>query len=232
MTAAAAPAPAGPIHASVLTPSAPPAPSQSELEDMLFDILATGSVDPEISTSTLGAVQNFLHEHARERRPIEAFVAFFAQHGLSLQPQRTNLLLTLPPIEVRGRATETPQLIVPSPLEPETVVVTALPADPRAPSSLVPAAISGKRQRLVWALGVAAIGGMLALLTNQLFELRAQLERAEADAGANAAALEELRSSNNRLRNDVLRNAQRVDVLDKQHEELLRSFGTPLDLQR
>jgi hypothetical protein len=231
MTAAAA-APAGPIHASVLTPSAPPAPTQSELEDLLFDILATGTVDPAVSTATLEAVQNFLHEHARERRPLDAFVTFFEEQGLSMQPQRTNLLLSLPPIEVRGRATETPQLVAPNPIEPEALLVTALPPEPRLASTSIAAAISGKRVPLMWGLGFAAIGGILGLFANELFELRGQLERAEADASANAAALEDLRTSSTKLRNDFLRNTQHLEALDKQHEELLRSFGTPLDLQR
>src|SRR5688572_4012749 len=88
------------------TPATPPVrepPTLGELEDQLYDLLATGVADANLPGAVLDAAQAFLHEHARDRKDVSEFLAFFEKHGLALRPERPNLL-ALPQLEVRGRA--------------------------------------------------------------------------------------------------------------------------------
>jgi hypothetical protein len=58
--------------------------TEEQLLDVLYEIMAQG-VDP---TAQLGIaeVEAFLHEHARQRKPLAELTAFFARHGLSRDP--------------------------------------------------------------------------------------------------------------------------------------------------
>src|SRR5262245_55976270 len=75
-----------------------PEPTVLELEDILYDILASG--DPSLPTGTLEAVQTFLHEHARSKRALPEFVAFFTKHKLSMV-RDTGFGLGLPALDLR-----------------------------------------------------------------------------------------------------------------------------------
>src|ERR1043165_7998630 len=77
---------------SASQPQTKPIPGLNELEDVLFDLLSSGGIDSSLSHDKLEAIQSFLHEHARERKTHEQFVAFFEQQALPLQPERPNLL--------------------------------------------------------------------------------------------------------------------------------------------
>ena len=60
-----------------------PARDVQAMQDVLYDILATG-IDPEQAQLPLDAIERFLHEHARANKSPDEFRAFFAQHGLSV----------------------------------------------------------------------------------------------------------------------------------------------------
>lgn len=209
MQAAAPSLPAAPA------PAAPPAPpSLSELEDQLYDLLATGVADASLPSGVLDAAQAFLHQHARERKSQADFMTFFEQHGLALRPERPNLL-ALPVLEVRGRAAETPALETLQAAEPPMEVELA-------------AAISRKRvSPWVWAIGFAAISGMTACLVMMLLESRAEFTRVHAEAAQLAANVEQLRLETQSLRAELKATAQRTE---HDTQLLLRAFASPLDL--
>lgn len=58
--------------------------SEEQLLDVLYEIMAQG-VDPTAQLK-IGEVERFLHEHARQRKPLAELMAFFARHGLSRDP--------------------------------------------------------------------------------------------------------------------------------------------------
>lgn len=57
-----------------------PAASEEELLDVLYEVLAQGV--PPRSSLTREEVERFLHEHARERKPLAEMVRFFERHSL------------------------------------------------------------------------------------------------------------------------------------------------------
>lgn len=60
--------------------ASPSSPSEDDLLDVLYEVLAQG-VPPRSSLSR-EEVERFLHQHARERKPIAEMLAFFDRHGL------------------------------------------------------------------------------------------------------------------------------------------------------
>jgi hypothetical protein len=58
--------------------------TEEQLLDVLYEIMAQG-VDPTAQLK-IGEVERFLHEHARQRKPLAELMAFFARHGLSRDP--------------------------------------------------------------------------------------------------------------------------------------------------
>lgn len=65
--------------ADVLAPTA----SEEELLDVLYEVLAQGV--PPRSSLTREEVERFLHEHAREPKPLGEMVRFFERHALPTQ---------------------------------------------------------------------------------------------------------------------------------------------------
>jgi hypothetical protein len=63
-------------------PRASTLPSEDDLLDVLYEVLAQG-VPPRSSLSR-EEIERFLHQHARERKPIGDMLAFFERHGLPL----------------------------------------------------------------------------------------------------------------------------------------------------
>jgi hypothetical protein len=55
-------------------------PSESQLLDVLYEVLAQGV--PAKGSLTTEDVERFLHEHARSRKSVGEMLQFFAQHGL------------------------------------------------------------------------------------------------------------------------------------------------------
>jgi hypothetical protein len=58
--------------------------TEEQLLDVLYEIMAQG-VDPTARLS-IEEVERFLHEHARQKKPLAELMAFFARHGLSRDP--------------------------------------------------------------------------------------------------------------------------------------------------
>jgi hypothetical protein len=55
-------------------------PSEAQLLDVLYEVLAQGA--QPLGSKTVEAIQQFLHQHARNRKPLPEILAFFTQHGL------------------------------------------------------------------------------------------------------------------------------------------------------
>ena len=196
------------------TPSAAPAPSVAELEDLLYDLLASGT-DPNLPEGTLEVVQGFVHEHARSKKSHAEFVAFFEANALPFKTPAPSLL-ALPPIEARGHAADTP----------------ALPAIPQAaePALLTAAAISGSRRAtgLIPALTLAAVSCGLALGGWACFEARSELAALRREAAEGASAVARLQAENSELRDHVRQMTQQLERIDRKTEWLLQSFASPI----
>lgn len=212
---------------ATVTPPEPEEPSVSELEDLLYDILASGA-DPSFAEGTLEAVQTFIHEHARSKRTRAEFLAFFAGHGLSTAKEDT-LTFALPPMEPRETREETHE---PAPALPERQE-SAQPIEPGwapAPAQIAPPA----PRRTVWAplawvagiVALAAISGGAYLAVTLA---RAELSRIRSEARANAALIERVQAEAANLRQSVQQNAEDVRRVDHKSELLLQTLGSPLD---
>lgn len=187
-------------------------PSINELEDLLYDLLAAGG-DVSVSAAQLEQIQAFLHEHARQRKTHEQFVAFFEQHGLSMRPERPNLF-ALPQVESRSPA-RTPVLI-PEPQPP------AAPAEP---------IIVEARSRFGWvwaALGVSAIAGSLALGASAVVVMRGELDRMNASIAHTEIELEQMRAETERLRAIVQSNSAALQNTERDTRLLLQTFAPPI----
>jgi hypothetical protein len=195
-----------------LTPTSPVGPSVADLEDLLYDILASG-FDPNLPAATLEAVQVFVHEHARSKKSQAEFLAFFEAHALPMRAERPSLL-ALPPLEMRGRAGESPELT----LMPQS-------ADPPL---MQPAAYGGKRLG-IWMAACVTLTALIGLGYFATLQVRDEFARARAQAAQNAAALANVRAEAETLRAALRDNAQVMQRVEQKSELLLQSMASPLD---
>lgn len=203
-----------PVAAST---SMPVEPTVLELEDMLYDILASGA-DPSLEAGTLEAVQTFLHEHARSKRSHAEFIAFFATHGLAVAKEPT-LQIALPPMELRNQ--------MPEPTYQVAEVASAAEAIEVAP---VTRSSPGAANRgLGWLYGLAALAAISGGAFYALSRTEAAFERVHAEARANAERLAEVQAEAAGLRQSLQQNAEMVRRVDQKSELLLQSLVSPLD---
>jgi hypothetical protein len=214
------------VPGPALTPTATPdsTPELSELEDLLYDLLATGTADPNVARSVLDATQVFLHEHAREKKSHRQFVEFFEKHRLPLRPERPNLL-ALPALDSRGRASEAP-VLMPEPPRFEPLAI----APPAADSGEVVIASEARRRDWPWLIALAAIGCTTALAIAGMLELQGELGRLHAEAAQNASILEQLRSETVSLRAQVNDANQALQQNQRDTQLLLRAFSSPMNI--
>lgn len=193
-------------------PSSAATPSINELEDLLYDLLAAGG-DLSVNGPKLELIQAFLHEHARQRKTHEQFVAFFEEHGLSMRPERPNLF-ALPHVDSSGRAAARMPLLMPE--APQETTVEPIIVESRS------------RFGWVWAtLGFAAIAGALALGASAVVVMRAELERMNASVAHTEIELE-LRAETERLRAMVQSNAAALQNTERDTRLLLQTFAPPI----
>jgi hypothetical protein len=190
---------------------------------LLFDLLASGGIDSSLSHDKLEAIQAFLHEHARERKTHEQFVAFFGQQALPLQPERPNLL-ALPMVDSRSRSARAPLLLEPAPMMESELE--------ELPLLLEPAADSGKGRMSplswLWALGFGVVAGLLALGIGAVVELRSELQQLRAEATHGSLQLEQLRAETERLRLQTQDNGQALSRTEQKTQLLLQTVAAPL----
>jgi hypothetical protein len=196
-------------------PSPAPAaasPSIPELEDVLYDLVAGG--DLNLTSDKLELIQEFLHEHARQRKTHEEFVGFFQLHALSMRPERPNLF-ALPLVDSRNAA-RAPMLYT-----PDLEAAAAVEAEP----------IVVERSRFGWvwpALGFAAIAGALALGASAVVVMRAEIDRVNASVAHTAIELEQLRAETQQLRAIIQANSAAVQNTERDTRLLLQTIASPI----
>jgi hypothetical protein len=208
------------------SPALPPEPNVLELEDMLYDILASGA-DPSLPAGTLEAVQTFLHEHARSKHSLADFVAFFTAHKLSMV-RDTGFGLSLPPMELRA-----PMRAVEPVFEPPTQV--AMPVQGSSEPDLIevaPVVSEAAQHRGRTALWASAAAVLAAISGGALYaaaSARAELEHVRTEQRATADQLSHMQTEVSRLRGTIEQNAQLARNVDHKTELLLRTLVSPLD---
>ena len=125
-------------------------PSEEQLLDVLYEVLAQGI--PARSTLTQAEVETFLHQHARQTKPVAEMLAFFERHGLptdasaygsdrelvelasGLQKEHHSMLAGFGPMDAAPEPPTVPPgvVVAPQPLTPSVAPLTM-----RAP--LIPA---------------------------------------------------------------------------------------------
>jgi hypothetical protein len=178
-----------------------PQPTEEQLLDVLYEVLVQGV--PPRSTLTREEVETFLHQHARQTKPVSEMVAFFEQHDLpidagaygadrelgelasGLQKERNSLLPGFGPVEL---APEPAQLAQPLPqtLPPAQQPAVALPLPTtaeaplegeqtgRRPQPLAATHATGNRG-LRWLAALAALIVVASLTAFALDSRRARL---------------------------------------------------------
>lgn len=194
--------PAEPAHAE---------PSEEQLLDVLYEVLATGPAPR--STLTRETVERFLHEHARKAKPISEMVAFFREHGLPLmQPEEYGSDAELRELASglqRERSSMVPGLLLAEPEEPATLPPATVEAIRREAQPVVDEGVStGKHAAVVvaarpkrglhWAVWLAAAVVLLALAGGLAFsylrssQLENRLEQARMQQKSTDVALTQL----------------------------------------
>ncbi len=197
-------------------------PSALELEDMLYDIVASGA-DPSLPEGTVEAVQTFLHEHARSKHTLEEFLAFFKKHGLSTVKE-TTLTLALPPMDLRA-------LSVSAPVAPPAAAIVQPEPEPIEVAPVTPPKPSYSRA-IAWACGVAALAAVSCGAYVGFASLSSELEAERAAHRATADRVARLEAETVNLRQGLEQNTAKVQRADQKSELLLQTFGSPLDPER
>jgi hypothetical protein len=192
-------------------------PSVEQLEDALYDIVATG-VDPGAAPGALQAVQALLHEHARKRKSSAELLAFFEAYGLPLVSERLPgavLPVALPPL---------PQ---------HASMAGGMPPTAAMQGSLVGFPAPGAQPRIwVWALAACALvgfGAAIGLGYSTVTAMRDELQNVRVQAASSAQTLQRVQSEAESLRGGLRENAALVRSVDKKSDLLIRSLLSPID---
>ncbi len=193
-------------------------PTMEQLEDALYDILATG-VDPGAAPGALEAAQALLHAHARSRKSPAELYAFFQAYGLPVVSDR------LP----AGALGALPAL----PSTPAQHMAMQPSAAGYASPSMVGMMQAPARSQL-WLWTVAAgvligLGAAIGLGVATITGLRDELHSVRAQAMSSAQTLQQVQSQAEVLRGDLRENAALVQRADKKSDLLVRSLLSPLD---
>jgi hypothetical protein len=231
---------------SLASPTPAPAATEARqlqvMQDLLYDILATG-LDAERSDVSVELIERFLHEHARAPKTLAQFRAFFAQHGLTgrITAPSAPDIGSLPPLlrvaPASARKAAAPEQAPPSSAEPlrADALVTALAfdADESHPVRFdlpppLPSKRSGSSARyltsLALALGFLVVGASVYAGALHLLEMRAELARSEEKALENRALIETLRSQTVGLESSLAANGELIQRMEQKSDLVLDSL--------
>ena len=204
-----------------------PARDVQAMQDVLYDILATG-LDTEHAVP-LDAVERFLHEHARSAKSLEDFRAFFAQHGLSLTSRAIKPPpVALPPI-ARAVLDDPPvakfpvELAKPEPLPPQAAFPTSMIDD--APFAAPPR----RAQPWLWAALILMAGGVSALAYHgyaTITRLESRLVEADNANRNDRAVLDELKNKTAGLESEVAASGEEIQRVDDKSNLIIQSLLT------
>lgn len=212
-----------------------PGISLSVLQDILYDIVATGGADAVVDVP-VDEVERFLHEHARDTKSEADFVAFFAQHGLPTHVTPTVVGLNAPaPLPASQAPAAAPRPPAPITTAPGSVAM-ATPPPPPPPIAHQRAAarqsgafrVEGTRSRgVLWALLVVIavlLGGLLGLGFELYQSMRAELRETRDLGAAQQRFIEQLDGRTSHLQADVSRNGALIEHVDSRSELLVDSL--------
>ena len=192
-------------------------PSIEELEDMPYDILATG-VEPTATVGTLEAVQAFLHQHARARKSHTELLSFFAENGLACVPERARVVapaLALLPMEDVGTHESFEQ----------SAAVSGMPERSRVQhtSNLARIGIASAAVLLL------ALGGLGYVAFTSM---QNELARVHSQTGVQANELARVKADADSLRSAMHDNTELVRSVDHKSDVLIQTLLSPLDPQK
>lgn len=206
-----------------------PARDVQVMQDVLYDILATG-LDPEQATVPVDAIERFLHEHARATKSADDFRNFFAQHGLSVSTRAVKPPpVALPPIqrptpEDAAMAKFPVELARPEPLPQGMGFAGKMPDD--LEDALAP---RRKAQPWLWAALILLAGGVSALAYGgyaTITRLEQRLEQADSKSRSDRAALDELKAKTAGLESNVVTSSEAIQRVDDKSNMIIQSLLT------
>lgn len=217
---------------NVSTNQAASAAESQAMQDVLYDILATG-IDMDQTDVPIDEIEMFLFENARGAKSREEFRAFFAKHGLSLRtgfPQGP-VGLALPPIE-RGSDQEAPLATLPVELAVTSFERAHAVARPLLPPAM-PAVFAARASRI--SIGSVALWLALACLTaglgvvatrgdETIAALRAEVQRTQQQGQRDRDTLEAMRDDAAYLESSVAATGELVQHMDEKSDLVLETL--------
>jgi uncharacterized small protein (DUF1192 family) len=221
--------------------------SSEILQDILYELLANG-MDPYETRVSAEQIETFLFEHARSPKPTEAFVEFFKQHGLSIQPEDHIKPLELKALNAgAGRISSLPPPLPPREMRPAPdrdllgkPEALSSPARESAPGAfgqpgLAPGARKSFKSRLaspmVWAAAasLAMALGAVAALVFSVASLKAELTRTKAAQYQSQHAVAELQRRLGAMQSDVALTGRSVRDLEPRIDLLVQTLVAPTE---
>jgi hypothetical protein len=203
-----------------------PARDVQAMQDVLYDILATG-LDPEQAQIPLDAIERFLHEHARNAKSIEDFRAFFAQHGLTLTTRAIKPPpVALPPIE-RPMQDDPPVAKFPVELARPEPLPQGAGFARQLPDELELALKPRRAQPWVWAALILLAGGVSAAAYHGysvITRLEHRLEQADSASRSDRVALDELKTKTAGLESHVAASGEEIQRVDDKSNMIIQSL--------
>jgi hypothetical protein len=196
------------------------------LQDILYDILATG-IDARQTSVAPEDIERFLHEHARAPKSAAEFREFFDRHGLHADTRTAeSAILELPPIttprEASPQSVEPPIELTLSDIDPAGFADDPfeLKRVPPPPRRVVP-------RGAAWLI-VALLAIAFALLTWRgvatVSELRAEVSRASVRHQQDRSALRRLSDQTANLESSVAATGELVQRMDQKSDLLIDSL--------
>ncbi len=238
--------------------SEPPAfePSEEQLLDVLYEVLATGPAPK--SKLTREQIERFLHEHARQAKPISEMVAFFKENDLPLLPPEEYgsdaELRELASGLQRDRSSLVPGLLMAEPEEPATLPPATVEAIRREAQEdadstgkhvtrAPPVAVVVPERRTNWTIWAVAAAVLLALAGGLAFaywrssELETRLEQARMQQKSTDVALTKLEQraeslQGNLAQSETERRAQQKSFEDSLAEQAKRRATEELAVEK
>jgi hypothetical protein len=216
-------------RASSASPVTSEARQVQAMQDLLYDILATG-VDAESTDVSIEIIEAFLHEHARAPKSLADFRAFFAQQGLtSRMPSPVPAVAALPPLK---RVAPPPQRASgpPPALPPSVNAVQMFDDAMQHPVSfdVMGPPVERRRSRPLVGLGIAAstlaFAAALYAGSQYILEMRADLARSDEQAQKNAALIESLRAQTVTFESSLAASGQMIQRMEQTSDLVLDSL--------
>jgi hypothetical protein len=218
-------------------------PTVDSLQDLLYELLATGLM-PEQSDVSAEDIEQFLFEHAREQKSLDEFKAFFEKHALSLDPSEhfapangTELSagFEMPSAPVPGIPVVAE---LPSRNDEEERPSSQPPALPqRAPQHTVASAPQPRLQKQNTRFGMwVALGAALAMLglaigagISMLLSLQAEIEQTKSLQNKERLMVRHLEQRVDGVGAAVISNAEALQNMGPKIDFLVTSISEPIE---